>query len=375
MASRSLSSSSASTIPSVLENSNYDDRPSTSGGDASANYADEQFDLESDHVHESADPATLNSSSEKYASDEFEDDNEINDAIVPVKTPEAGDREDSEDDYDAESFEQEEKPGGVHEEPSIPEENNNEEVNPQDTAEEKAYGGIEVEVQAAEDAALSPVREQIVHPHVGSWCSKMLLELRDRSKLEKMQHQGSKAKNEPIADTIPATAVNTLIQQAKKANHRRRAPQRSNLWQPSCGKMKLPASFMHRAQTQSWLAKSARDSVTDTSTCLQTTPEKSASLNPARFCSVKQDKLLGQLATMRLSEMTKRWTAPESGGFCLETLEFVQDMAARQREIYSASSNEPGGRMLHRVMVEARMQLEESIALRHQADIVLEKYA
>ncbi|KAE9035476.1 hypothetical protein PR003_g11653 [Phytophthora rubi] len=123
MASQSLSSSSASTIPSVLENSDYEEKQSTSGGDASASYADESFDSESDPVHESTGPAPVQSdgSSEKYGSEEFEDDYEVSDTIDPVMAPEAeggGKSSESteENDYDGEPFEQEEGPVDDHEE-------------------------------------------------------------------------------------------------------------------------------------------------------------------------------------------------------------------------------------------------------------------
>lgn len=125
---------------------------------------------------------------------------------------------------------------------------------------------------------------------------------------------------------------------------------------------------MQRAQTQRWLATSARETSNDH----ETAPPRPALPTSARFCSVKREKLLGKLATLRLSQTTERWTAPESGGLCLETLEFVQNMVARQREIYCTCSKEPGGRLLHRVTVETRLQLEESIALRRQAEVMLE---
>ncbi|EGZ27457.1 hypothetical protein PHYSODRAFT_246743 [Phytophthora sojae] len=113
MVSESLSSSSASTIPSVLEISDHEEKQSTGNDNASVNYADEQFESDSDHVDDSADPVLVKSSSsssgDKYASDEFEDDHEANDPPAFAETLEAEGGENhistEEEDYAGESFE------------------------------------------------------------------------------------------------------------------------------------------------------------------------------------------------------------------------------------------------------------------------------
>ncbi|GMF41297.1 unnamed protein product [Phytophthora fragariaefolia] len=371
--------SSVSTTSSALENSDYGVNQglnSVHSSVTSVNYAEEQFESESEDIHESA-PANSDTSSEKYASDEFEDDHEAATIHVPVESPwskdngdEEKDNSTDENDYGSDSFEQEEELVDGYQKLSTQLQCKthcrNEDATKK-TEEQREVDDSEAkgEIPSGEGGVLLLAPERKFNPQVATWCSKMMLELREGPKNELPQ------KSKRVAEGIPSAAVKSLMHQAMMS-HNRYSPPQIISWKHSCQNIKAPASLLQRVQTQHWLSISACDN-----TDYRDTPPGHATLKqpptPARFCSVAQEKLLGQLATQRLPETTERWTAPDSGVFCLETLDFVQKMAARQREVYRAGSNEPGGRMLHRVAVEAQLQLEESIALRRQADVLLDK--
>ncbi|KAL4124482.1 hypothetical protein PRIC2_008080 [Phytophthora ramorum] len=345
----SLSSSSSSTIPSVLENSDYDE-------DQSGNYAEEEFESEGDHESPVAALVSLNSSSsEKYGSDEFEDDHEVSGAVEDV---DVGSSEGA-NDYELESFERDDEASSGQEPAAMGE-----------PAAECAHRDLvpyeigEQQKQLTEAEELKPATERALQPQLGSWCSKKIQDLRAAtSKVESDQPQIKRAPN-----NIPADVVENLINRATAS---RRSRSNQNISRP-CPTIKVPAALMQRAQTQLWVAKSSRENTSPVrrpnKPTLETHSASTCSAAPT-FCCVKREDLLGKLATIHLSENANRWAVSESGGLSLATLDFVQSMVRKQREIYSSSSSsdEPGGKMLHRVTMTARLQLEDSIALRHQA--------
>ncbi|KAG7384282.1 hypothetical protein PHYPSEUDO_002811 [Phytophthora pseudosyringae] len=371
MESQPLAASSASTISSVLENSELDDQQSN------ASYDEEQFESESayEHEHEPVVAVTMNfnsnSGSEKYGSDEFEDDQEGIEAAVLGDSGGAELINTEENDYGDESFERDESPS---DEDAMAMEINPQtgkyKVRPHGSDEQQPVQDSKTDdkLQSVEGEELS-ISTQRLDPQLAAWCSTKIQELRcASSKPESSQPHVRKA--ERGVDKIPAAVVDNLIHRASSDRQRdHRNQQRGSSWLRSHQQLKVPTAFMQRVQTQRWLVKPS-----EKESARETLPTSTRSPAPT-FCSVKRENLLGQLATMQLSETSKRWAAPEAGGLSLGTLDLVQNMAAKQREIcaVNAASDGVGGRMLHRVTMTTRLQLEDSRALRSQADALLNR--
>jgi hypothetical protein len=362
----------------VLENSDDDGEQSRA---LSLDYGDEPFEAESEHSHEAvgAVAATLSSSgSDKYGSDAFEDAQE---ATSPGDTHASagGDNNSSgEDDYGNEAFEQEHEPSAdkghaaaipTHDDELGPASNN------QQPAEDEKDDDLR---HGAEDnSVLEPEKGRVCIP-VGTWCSEKIEGLRAASANPKTNQPGPDINR--VSGRIPSAAVESLIHRATSSRQRQRPRQCHRSSRPlSRQKLRtVPASVMQRAQTQFCLARLSDDSNTRPRSARPASEAQPNSLQPvvSTFCAVKCESLRGRLATTKVSETSERWAAPEAGGLSLAALEFVQSIAAIQRGIVpagSGSATEPAGRMLHQVAMATKLQLEDSVALRHQAGTLLER--
>ncbi|ETO62242.1 hypothetical protein F444_19810 [Phytophthora nicotianae P1976] len=358
----SLPSSPASTVPSVLESNEVEERQSRNDGNSNASYGEEQFESESEH---SASDILNSSSSENYESDEFEVDEHDQEAVGTIEREALGggvddDQVYSEDnEYADESFEDERE-----DVTGFDNQTETHDVEQQQDAENQ-------ELDIDEVVQLMPTVGQDLDPHVGTWCSKKIRELRVASSQSETRRSRRRNTRSNV-DRIPTAVVENLIHRANNARPSGRAHEKpGNSWLRYHQQLKVPASLMQRVQTQLWMAKTSY-----TESTKESTPESlSTSLRSvaATFCSVKRDDLLGQLATMKLSKSAEKWAAPDSGGLSLGTLEFVHNMTAKQREICAANAwtDDSEGRMLHRVTMATRLQLEDSIALRNQTQAVL----
>ncbi|KAF4141553.1 hypothetical protein GN958_ATG09258 [Phytophthora infestans] len=334
---------------------------STSGDDSNASYGEEQFESESEH--ELVGGAVFasykldSSSGESYASDAFGGD-EDDSGTFATAVIEGEDNE-----YEDESFEDEREETTEFDKQT---EKLKIDLHESD-GNQRPVGKNDKLDEVDEVVPSTPAVDKNVDPQVGVWCSKKILELRAASS-QPATSRSRLCKSERFVEKIAPVVVENLIHRAsscrvreKHGNSRLRFRQQ----------LKVPTSVMQHAQTQLWMEKSS-----STEFIKKLKPEilpTSSRSVAATFCSVKCNDLLGQLATMQLSEIAKKWVAPDSGGLSLGMLDFVHSMAAKQREVSTLNdaTHEPEGSMLHRVMLAARLQLEDSIVLRNEADALL----
>ncbi|KAG6974958.1 hypothetical protein JG688_00002795 [Phytophthora aleatoria] len=369
MGSESLSTSLESIISSVRGSN--EESQSKSDGDSNANYDEEQFEDEHESITVIPGSGSLqSSSSENYASDDFEVDEHEQETFITgaiegevLEVGDGGKRSHSEEnDYEDESFEDEQEASQTEKH----------KVDPQESGGQRQQGGKNDEPHEGDGLIrVTPAVEKSLDPLVRTWCSKKIQELQASSFLPE-RSQSRLRKANMVVDEIPATISEKLFHRARSARQPRRPhEQRGDSWLRCRQQIKVPTSLMQRVQTQLWMAKSSSECSIEKLTP-ETLPTSTQLVAPT-FCSVKRDNLLGHLATMQLSENTRRWAAPDSEGLSLGMFDFVHNMAARQRDVCATddATDESEGGMLHGVTVAARLQLEDSIALRNQAEALL----
>ncbi|ETM97651.1 hypothetical protein PPTG_24880 [Phytophthora nicotianae INRA-310] len=287
----SLPSSPASTVPSVLESNEVEERQSRNDGNSNASYGEEQFESESEHP---ASDSLNSSSSGNYASDEFEVDEHDQEAVGTIERKALGggvddDQVYSEDnEYADESFEDERE--------DVTGFDNQTETHDVERQQDAKNQELDID----EVVQLMPTVGQDLDPHVGTWCSKKIRELRVASSQSETRRSRRRNTRSNV-DRIPTAVVENLIHRANNARPSGRAHEKpGNSWLRYHQQLKVPASLMQRVQTRLWMAKTSY-----TESTKESTPESlSTSLRSvaATFCSVKRDDLLGQLATMKLSK-------------------------------------------------------------------------
>ncbi|KAG1691373.1 hypothetical protein DVH05_027035 [Phytophthora capsici] len=209
------------------------------------------------------------------------------------------------------------------------------------------------------DVQVAP--ESNLHPELSGWCFRKIHELRS-SKSEPGNARLPVLESRIGVGKIPAVAVKELIHRTSSGRRLSRQRQQSGSSRfLSHQKLKIPTSLVARAQTQQWLAKGSQS--------LDPPPAPTRSV-ASTFYSVKCDELRGRLATIRLSEGPG---LPDPGDFSIETLGWVQKVATKQRQVANYTTEDSGGRRLFEVEMATRLQLEDSIALRHQAATLLAK--
>lgn len=209
------------------------------------------------------------------------------------------------------------------------------------------------------DVQVAP--ESNLHPELSGWCFRKIHELRS-SKSEPGNARLPVRESRIGVGKIPAVAVKELIHRTSSGRRLSRQRQQSGSSRfLSHQKLKIPTSLVARAQTQQWLAKGSQS--------LDPPPAPTRSV-ASTFYSVKCDELRGRLATIRLSEGPG---LPDPGDFSIETLGWVQKVAIKQRQVANYTTEDSGGRRLFEVEMATRLQLEDSIALGHQAATLLAK--